>query len=86
MSQPASTGPATEEMPMNGPNAPNATARSSGGKTSVITPRPWGSIKAPNAPWATRKVISSPGAAAMLHSSEAAVKPSAPTRNIRRRP
>ncbi|GAA4105926.1 hypothetical protein GCM10022214_86520 [Actinomadura miaoliensis] len=86
VSQPASTGPPTDDSPMTGPKAANAVPTSFGGNIRLIMPRPCGSISAPNRPWATREPTSMPGDWASPHSSEAAVKPAAPTRNMRRRP
>ncbi len=71
---------------MTGPNMPKAFCDSFGGNISLIMPRPCGSITAPNSPCTTRAAISISGDTDIAHSSDPRVKPTAPTRNIRRRP
>ena len=87
ISQPARIGPPTEDRPMTGPNMPNAAPISFGGNISLIMPSPCGSITAPNRPWTPAdgdQHLRATGDTA--HSSEPAVNPAAPMRNIRLRP
>ena len=79
-------GDATAASPMTGPKAANALVISSSAKTCLIIPKPCGISSAPNAPCTARSAISASGEGAAAHSAEAAVKPTIPTMNRRRRP
>ena len=57
-----------------------------GANISLIMPRPWGRTIAPSRPCSTRELMSISGDCATAHSSDAAVNPAVPMRNIRLRP
>jgi hypothetical protein len=86
VSAPPMIGEATALSPMMGPKAANAFVISSSAKTSLIIPKPCGIRTAPNAPCSTRAAIRKLDEGAAAHSADAAVKPTMPIMNRRRRP
>jgi hypothetical protein len=69
MSSPPRSGPLTVPSPAVIPKPASALIRSRGGKMTWMTASTWGTMIAPNAPWATRQPISMPGLVAAPHSA-----------------
>ena len=78
-------GEATAERPITGPKAANAFWISSSAKTCLIMPNPCGIRRAPKPPWIARTTIRNSGDDAAAQAIDAAVKPTTPIRNSRRR-
>ena len=85
-SQPPSTNPSPPPSPSAIPNTPNALDRAASGNSVWIVASTCGDISAAVAPCTRRAATSSPAECAQPHHSDAAVKPSRPSRNIRLRP
>jgi hypothetical protein len=86
ISRPATTGPATVDRPMTGPNAANALPICAGGKMSRISPNACGMSTAADSPCTARAPISDSGDQANAHAPEASTNPLRPTISIRLRP
>lgn len=79
-------GPSMDDNPITGPKKAKAEPRSSGEKTLLMIPSPWGINSAAAVPCANRQAMSISVEPAKPHATEAATKPHAPRTKRRLRP